>query len=119
MENIVARRIETLLCEKNMSQRESALKVGVTEVTISRYLHSDRNPRSDIVALISKALDTTTDYLLGRTDDKREKIYEGEQVSQELKSLGVKMFSILGDLSEVELNEIKKFAEYVRSKRDK
>jgi transcriptional regulator with XRE-family HTH domain len=83
-------------------------------------MNGKRTPRPDIIQLIAKALGTSTDYLLGRTDIKQETIYEGDQVSQELQALGVKMFSILGDdLSDNELIEIKKFAEYVRSKRDK
>lgn len=61
-------RLQSLLEEKEMSQRELAELAEVTEVTISRYINGNRKPRIEIINKIAEVLNTTTDYLLGRTD---------------------------------------------------
>ncbi|MBQ6472945.1 MAG: helix-turn-helix transcriptional regulator [Victivallales bacterium] len=50
-----------------MTQRELASRINATEAAVSKYVNSDRTPRADIVADIANALETTSDYLLGRT----------------------------------------------------
>jgi transcriptional regulator with XRE-family HTH domain len=62
------KRLYLLLEETNTTQRELAEKVNVTEVTISRYLSGERNPRIEIVNKIAKYFKVSVDYLLGRTD---------------------------------------------------
>ena len=61
-------RLLTLLEKKGMTQRELANVIGVTETSISRYISGQRVPKSNIVVYMADALNTTTDYLLGRTD---------------------------------------------------
>lgn len=66
----IAQKIEEGLERINMSQKELAKKVNVTEATISRYLSGARNPRGEILSKIAVALGVTTDYLLGNSDVK-------------------------------------------------
>lgn len=65
------KRLQTLLEEKNMNQKELAKQSGVTEVTISRYVNGSRKPRIEIVNKLAEVLNTTTDYLLGNSDIKK------------------------------------------------
>lgn len=58
-------RISDLLDQQGLSQRELADKVGVTEVSMSRYIKGERTPKGPIIANIAKALHTTSDFLLG------------------------------------------------------
>ena len=67
MLDVTAQRIINLLEKNNMSQRDLANKIGIQEATISRYVNGHRNPQSEILSKIAEALNTTTDYLLGRT----------------------------------------------------
>lgn len=62
-------RILTLLKKKGMTQRELANQIGVTEVSISRYISGQRVPKANIVVYMADALNTTTDYILGRTEE--------------------------------------------------
>ena len=64
------KRLQSLLDEKDLNQKELAKKVGVTEVTISRYMNGERKPRVEIANKIAAVLNTTTDYLLGNSDIK-------------------------------------------------
>ena len=58
-------RIAGLINELGISQRELADRIGVTEVSMSRYIRGDRTPKGPIIADMATALNTTTDYLLG------------------------------------------------------
>lgn len=69
MNQILGLRISELLSKNGMSQRELAEKVGVTEVSMSRYISGDRTPKGPIIANIAKALHTTSDYLLGHESE--------------------------------------------------
>jgi transcriptional regulator with XRE-family HTH domain len=39
--------------------------LGITEVSVSRYINGKHIPHSDILSRMAEALGTTTDYLLG------------------------------------------------------
>lgn len=64
-ENTLGGRITELLEKNGLTQRELAEKVGVTEVSMSRYISNDRTPKGPVIANIATALHTTSDYLLG------------------------------------------------------
>lgn len=59
-------RISELLDQYGLTQRELAAKVGVTEVSMSRYIKGERSPRGPILANIAAALHTTPEYLLNQ-----------------------------------------------------
>lgn len=61
-------RISELMKRYSLNQKDLAAKVGVTESAMSYYVKGERTPRSDVLTRIAKALNTTTDYLLGNTE---------------------------------------------------
>ena len=65
----IGARILPLMKKKGMTQRELANQIGVTETSISRYISGQRVPKSNIVVYMADALNTTTDYILGRTEE--------------------------------------------------
>ena len=63
-------RIAELLKEKEMTQRELAIKVGVTDAAMSHYIKGDRVPRAAVMVQIANALETSPDYLMyGKPSD--------------------------------------------------
>ena len=50
--------------KQNIGQKDLAKLSGVTESSVSRYLHSDKRPRLDIIINFAKALNLKTEYLL-------------------------------------------------------
>ena len=60
-EKVFASFIKRRLDELEMTQRELARKVGVTEVTMSRYLSALRKPKAEHVAKIMEVLDSEKD----------------------------------------------------------
>jgi transcriptional regulator with XRE-family HTH domain len=65
VETVLGTRISELLEQRGISQRELADRVGVTEVSMSRYINGGRTPKAPILANIAKELHTTSAYLLG------------------------------------------------------
>lgn len=68
----IGERILNLRKELNLSQKELAEKTGITEASLSRYENNLREPKAEIIAKISEVLGCSTDYLLGRTDNKKD-----------------------------------------------
>lgn len=66
-------RIAGLLKQLGITQRELAERIGITEVSMSRYIRGDRTPKGPVVANMATALNTTTDYLLGIGESNKEK----------------------------------------------
>ena len=62
-------RMKELISKKGISQKQLAKISGLTESTISHYVRGERVPRGVNLIKIAKALDTTTDYLLGNEEN--------------------------------------------------
>ncbi|HAT4786679.1 TPA: helix-turn-helix transcriptional regulator [Clostridioides difficile] len=92
-------RIANLRKELDINQKELATKVGITEASLSRYENNLREPKSEIIVRLAKALETSTDYLLGVNDNtkisKEDKlIIENLSVSEKTKKLLEKIYSL-------------------------
>ncbi|GGF83060.1 hypothetical protein GCM10010912_30230 [Paenibacillus albidus] len=62
-------RIKNLREKKDIKQKDLAKLCGLTIVQLSRYETNDRKPDPEALKNIADALDTSGDYLLGRTND--------------------------------------------------
>lgn len=63
-------RLNQLMEDKQISQIELSKKIGVASGSISNYSNGTRLISSDILLKLAKALETSTDYLLGVSDVK-------------------------------------------------
>ena len=73
MNESVRNRIEMQLRLKKMSQKDLAERLGVTEVTVSRWLNGERDPSIETLNRIAEALDTTTSHFFITDDWQTEK----------------------------------------------
>ena len=62
-------RIKGMLEKRNMTQRDLANRINITEAQLSRYISGDREPKPATLANMATALQTTSDYLLGIDDE--------------------------------------------------
>lgn len=67
-------RIQSLLDARKMSRKELAEASGLTEAAISRYITGTRTPKSISLSAIAKALDVTSDELLGNVSDTKNEV---------------------------------------------
>lgn len=64
-ENLFPRRVKDLMRENRFSQKKLCELCGITEAAFSRYMTSDRLPKTEVLANLANILHTTSDYLLG------------------------------------------------------
>lgn len=69
-----AERLKRLMVASSLKQNDLAQRARITEAALSRYLNDGRIPRIDVIANLATVLNTTTDYLLGRTEKSDEDI---------------------------------------------
>lgn len=61
-------RLQELRKDHNMSQKELAAKLNLSEFTISSYEHGKTEPSDDTFVSLCDIFDVSADYLLGRID---------------------------------------------------
>lgn len=68
--NVFGERLHEALESKGITQRDLAKRVGLSEVSVSRYVRGDRRPDTDMLREISLVTGIATDWLLGIDDMK-------------------------------------------------
>ena len=76
--SIFVERVKELIKINNLTQRDLANDIGVTESTMSKYLSGDRIPGGETLSNLATALKTTTDYLLGLNNENKTMINNSE-----------------------------------------
>lgn len=94
-------RLKQLREAKNMTQVRLGIEVGVSQETISGYEIDKAMPPADMLIKLADSLDTSIDYILGRTDIK------------DFKSLSK------SDLSEMERDLISSFRKLPENKKER
>lgn len=74
MNNDFGDRLSFILSEKQISQREFAEKIGVSDVSISRYMHGTRSPRMNILRKMAEVLGVSASELIGEVGEMDEYI---------------------------------------------
>ncbi len=102
-------RLKQLRNEYDLTLEEVSKKVGVHLSTIGSYENGTRTPDINMLQKLSALFDVTTDYLLGKSNERNEN-YAVASYS------GIR--DAMKDLSEEDINEVKRFIDFVKS-RDK
>lgn len=66
--NKFAERLKELRLENNLSQRDLAKELNVSQAAIARWETKKQIPNIDVAIMVAKYFKTTTDYLLGLED---------------------------------------------------
>lgn len=66
---MLSSRLKFLRRQNNLSQEELAKKINTSKGTISNYENKHSTPSNEMLKELADILNTTTDYLLGRTDN--------------------------------------------------
>ncbi|MDR2569920.1 MAG: helix-turn-helix transcriptional regulator [Oscillospiraceae bacterium] len=56
--------------EKSLSQRRAAIELGISQALLSHYETDAREPKLDFVVKVSDYYGVTTDFILGRTNER-------------------------------------------------
>ncbi|MGG6314117.1 helix-turn-helix domain-containing protein [Paenibacillus macerans] len=74
-------RIKYLREQHHLTQKDLASKADISVVQLSRYETNDRKPDPEVLRKIVDALDSSADYLLGRTPDPSPSAEKGMSLS--------------------------------------
>ena len=99
--------LKLLRNEKNMYQQELADALGISKSSINMYERGERQPNFEVLETIADFFNVDIDYLLGRTN-KTTKIINPNTIAAHFDG---------DEYTPEELDEIKAFAEFVKSKR--
>lgn len=119
-------RLKDLRKKNNMTQKDLAKRLGVVRTAVANYETGRTIPDSETLNHLANILDTTTDYLLGRTDNPSP-INEtepsiDEEIAQIMKDLGPDVtlqFYDLKGMSDEEKEDLKLFLQLLKAKRKK
>lgn len=62
-------RLRECISQSQYTQRQIALKIGVSAQTVSKYMKQNIFPALDTLSKLCKLLDVRADYILGLTDE--------------------------------------------------
>lgn len=111
--------LKRILRDKKMTIKQLAESSGISVNTLYSITRRD-SERVDGVILqaIAAALDVPVDYLLGKEKAQYSNVQVTVQTADgEISVDGPEFISLLGELTSEELNDVKKFAEFVLSRR--
>ncbi|BES63671.1 hypothetical protein SANA_01100 [Gottschalkiaceae bacterium SANA] len=97
-------RLKALRLEKGLMQEELAKTIKTTNATISKYENGRIEPNLETLQLLAEYFDISVDYLLDKTN-----------VRHHTETLA---FHTTEDLTEEELEEVKRYIDYIKTKRD-
>ncbi len=66
---MIAKRLRSIRNQKSIKQYEVAIYLGITRPACTAYESGKRQPDLATVAKLAEFFDTTTDYLLGKSDN--------------------------------------------------
>ncbi|KSU63671.1 hypothetical protein AS034_05335 [[Bacillus] enclensis] len=107
------------------TQEEVAGRIGISRARYSHYENGRSEPDTETLNKLADYYDVSVDYLLGRTDDPNETLNNKgsnssslDEINNLVKEYGIEQFGFFDiekwkDLSQEDIEEIKKHFEYV------
>lgn len=119
----ISDRLKKAMELRDMKQADIIEKTGINKGALSSYLSGRYNPKQDNIYLLAKALNVSEAWLMG-ADVPMEKTYDispkAKAMLEELadkKFKSQKIFDILAQLTDDELDELIDYTKYLISKR--
>ena len=83
--SVFSDRVKKLRKAKKQSQNEVGKALGKSRESISKYELGEREPDPNVIALLAKHFNVSSDYMLGITDDsEKEKVNNSNSFSKKL-----------------------------------
>lgn len=101
--------------EKDVGQKEVATYLNVSVATVSNYENNVHSPDYAMLCRLADYYDVTTDYLLGRTDYRRDPKILKRRISDEYTVTDVVDMALALEGSEV--NHLMEYARFIQTRR--
>ncbi|MGG2943015.1 helix-turn-helix transcriptional regulator [Bacillus safensis] len=109
---MLSKRIKSVRKDKGLTQEELAKRLKTTKGTISNYENGHSTPSNVMLKDLADVLNTTTDYLLGRTENIFSEQVESVFNDPDLQTA----FKDASDFSEEARQETINFINYIKQK---
>ncbi|MDV2629352.1 XRE family transcriptional regulator [Bacillus velezensis] len=117
---MLSKRLKICRKQKKLTQTELAEKVKTTKGTISNYENGHSTPSNEMLRDLADALDTTTDYLLGRVDNHSSVTKEASEFDQVFGDDDLQLaFRQARDFSEESQKQAIDFIKYLKEKEER
>ncbi|RDY87009.1 helix-turn-helix domain-containing protein [Bacillus amyloliquefaciens] len=116
---MLSKRLKICRKQKKLTQTELAEKVKTTKGTISNYENGHSTPSNEMLRDLADALDTTTDYLLGRVDNYSSVKRETSEFDQAFGDDLQLAFREARDFSEESQKQAIDFIKYLKEKEER
>ncbi|AEB24485.1 MULTISPECIES: helix-turn-helix domain-containing protein [Bacillus amyloliquefaciens group] len=117
---MLSKRLKICRKQKKLTQTELAQKVKTTKGTISNYENGHSTPSNEMLRDLADALDTTTDYLLGRIDNHMNFIRESSEFYDTFGDDDLQLaFREARDFSEESQKQAIDFIKYLKEKEER
>ena len=117
MSSILAQRLRSLRKEKGLTQLEISKMIEISNTTLSQYESNKRMPGFNVLCQLAEIYDSTSDYLLGITNQRTQRprsstvTHEEYVLFEKLKESCPALFALLPDIvamSESQLRALNK-----------
>ncbi|WP_289730658.1 helix-turn-helix domain-containing protein [Bacillus velezensis] len=117
---MLSKRLKICRKQKKLTQTELAEKVKTTKGTISNYENGHSTPSNEMLRDLADALDTTTDYLLGRVDNHSSVTKDASEFDQVFGDDDLQLaFRQARDFSEESQKQTIDFIKYLKEKEER
>lgn len=106
-------RLKKLREENGFTLEYVAGHLNTTKTSIARYEKNDREPKSEMISALADFYNVSTDYLLGRTDE-RNLNKEKPKLDEGITTINAYKINPHEDISEEGINKINEYIEMVR-----
>lgn len=106
-------RLKKLRDENGYTLEFVANNLNTTKTSIARYEKNDREPKSDMLSALADFYKVSTDYLLGRIDEKTLHIEEKPKLDPKIKTIAAKKINVNEDLPDEAIEKINDFIRMV------
>lgn len=103
--SITANRIKELRTQKKLTQQGLADIINSSRGTVAKYEGDERNPSYAMLSLIADALDTTVEYLQGKTDNALKTSHNGSDDGDDKKHVDLADDELIMSFEGKELSE--------------
>lgn len=105
--------------KRGWSQKYVAKKIGITNTVLSNYERDYRDPDTETLKKLADLYEVSIDYLLGRTDEKKNSIEEKIDKALQLRDGEKIYFYDMEGLSDEDIEMLKKQIELYREMSEK
>ena len=96
--------------KSGLTQREVAQFLGVDRTTYVKYERGDSEPNFDTILKLADFFDTTTDYILGKTNNPK-------SLDEQLEGIEFALFGEVRDMTDEEKQDVLEYIKFKKSQK--